>query len=148
MNGIDAVALATGQDWRALEASAHAYSYLSNIKYYSLYYFYYITNYSLEFGKYQPLSHFEVSIDPQTGEKVFNGVLELPLSVGVKGGVLASNSLYHNSLRLLDFPSAQTLSEIIVTVGLSQNFAALRALAIEGIKEPFYVLNDMIIFLL
>lgn len=60
-------------------------------------------------------------------------MLELPISVGVKGGVLASNSLYLNSLRLLDFPSAQILSEIMVSVGLAQNFAALRALAIEGI---------------
>lgn len=63
---------------------------------------------------------------------MFHGVLELPISVGVKGGVLASNSIYNNSLRLLDFPSAQILSEIMVCVGLAQNFAALRALAIEG----------------
>lgn len=79
------------------------------------------------------MSQFELGVDPSTGKKVFIGTLELPISVGVKGGVLASNSLYHNALRLMDFPSAQTLSEIIVTVGLAQNFAALRALAIEGI---------------
>jgi len=144
MNGIDAVAIATGQDWRALEASAHAYSFLSKS--------YHFKNASLqflnvEFGKYQPLSHFEITIDPNTGVKVFQGTLELPLSVGVKGGVLASNSLYNNSLRLLDFPSAQTLSEIIVTVGLAQNFAAVRALAIEGKHDPIlalFVLNIIV----
>lgn len=68
------------------------------------------------------------------GQKLFHGILELPLAVGVKGGVLGSNNLYNNSLRLLDFPSAQVLSEIMVCVGLAQNFGALRALAIEGLE--------------
>ena len=127
MNGIDAVALATGQDWRAIEASCHAYSYIS--------FFHSFINekmkFLIEFGKYQPLSHFEVITDAN-GQKLFHGILELPIAVGVKGGVLASNSLYNNSLRLMDFPSSQTLSEIMVCVGLAQNFAAVRALAIEG----------------
>lgn len=69
----------------------------------------------------------------QKKELVFRGCLEVPIAVGTKGGVLDSNKIYQNSLRLLGYPSARELSEIMVCVGLAQNFAALRALAIEGI---------------
>lgn len=66
---------------------------------------------------------------------MFRGCLEVPIAVGTKGGVLDSNKIYQNSLRLLGYPSARELSEIMVCVGLAQNFAALRALAIEGIQK-------------
>lgn len=69
------------------------------------------------------------------GEDLFTGQLELPIAIGSKGGVLESNPIYKNNFRLLGFPSARVLAEIFVSVGLAQNFAALRAMAIEGIQK-------------
>ena len=77
----------------------------------------------------------EYSIIKRGDEEIFTGQLELPIAIGAKGGVLESNPLYKNSFRMLGFPSTRSLAEIIVSVGLSQNFAALRAMAIEGIQK-------------
>lgn len=113
MNGIDAVCLATGQDWRAIESGAHAYASRN--------------------GKYQPLTRYEII--EKEGNKYFKGILELPLAVGTVGGAVSRNPIYQASFNMLGNPSAQELSEILVSVGLAQNFAALRALAIEGIQK-------------
>jgi hydroxymethylglutaryl-CoA reductase len=107
MNGIDAVALATGQDWRAIESAAHSFTAFG--------------------GKYQPLTKYEVICD------TFYGRLELPISVGTQGGAIKSNPLYKNNLAILGNPHSTELAQIMVAVGLAQNLAALRALSIEGI---------------
>ncbi len=75
------------------------------------------------------------------GEKYLRGSLELPLAVGTKGGVVERNPLYKYTLDILGNPSASELAEVLVTVGLAQNFAALRALAIEGINKGHMVLH-------
>jgi hydroxymethylglutaryl-CoA synthase len=67
--------------------------------------------------------------------------LELPISVGTVGGVIGKNPLYKNTLQILGKPSAKELAEIMVTIGLAQNFAALRALAIEGISKGHMALH-------
>ena len=109
MNGIDAVCLATGQDWRAVESSAHTFA-------------------SRNGSDYFPLTHYEI-LD-KDGVNFFRGNLEIPISIGTKGGVIEKNPLYKQTLGILGDPSNQELAEIIVSVGLAQNFAALRALAI------------------
>lgn len=63
------------------------------------------------------------------------GMLELPVAVGTIGGTIAKNALYKESLKIMGNPSTQELAEVMVTVGLAQNFAALRAMAIEGIQK-------------
>lgn len=108
MNGIDAVALATGQDWRAIEAGAHAWAARDG-SYRSL------TEYGIEDGK-------------------FWGELDLPLALGTCGGALSTHPSYRYTLGLLGDPSAQELAQLMVAVGLAQNFAAMRALATEGIQ--------------
>lgn len=115
MNGVDAVCLATGQDWRAVESAAHAYAFEKGT------------------GKYRPLTHYEII--EENGQKYFRGVLELPISVGTVGGSVNRNPLYTTCLNLLDKPTSQQLAQIITSVGLCQNLAALRALAIEGIQR-------------
>ena len=85
MNGIDAVCLATGQDWRAVESAAHAYASKN--------------------GKYQPLTHYEIM--DVNGNKYLKGSIEIPLSVGTVGGAVNRNNLYNWSLKLLNNPSAQ-----------------------------------------
>jgi hydroxymethylglutaryl-CoA synthase len=110
MNGVDAVAIATGQDWRAIEAAAHAYAARD--------------------GHYAPLSHF--SIDEATQE--FCGWMEIPISLGTVGGSLRSHPVYGCALALLGHPDAETLAQVFVAAGLAQNFAAMRALATEGIQ--------------
>lgn len=113
MNGIDAVCLATGQDWRAIEGAAHAYASRKE--------------------RYEPLSHYEiVTIE---GKKFLSGSLELPIAVGTIGGTISKNNLYKECLKIMGNPSTQELAEVMVTVGLAQNFAALRAMAIEGIQK-------------
>ena len=119
MNGIDSVCVATGQDWRAVESSAHTYACRNNT--------------------YMPLTHYEIM--EKDGEKYLRGSLELPLAVGTKGGVVERNPLYKYTLDILGNPSASELAEVLVTVGLAQNFAALRALAIEGINKGHMVLH-------
>ena len=110
MNGIDAVAMATGQDWRAVEAGAHAYAARS--------------------GRYAPLSHWSVDAD---GNLV--GTLELPLAVGIVGGASRVHPTAKIALKILGVKTAQELAEVIAAVGLAQNLAALRALATEGIQR-------------
>ena len=88
MNGVDAVCLATGQDWRAVEGSAHAFAARS--------------------GHYQPLTHYQV--ESSNGKEYFRGVLELPVEVGTVGGAITRNPLYRLSLSLLGDPSAQELA--------------------------------------
>ncbi len=110
MNGVDAVVLATGNDWRAVEAGAHAYAART--------------------GRYQPLSTW--SKDEQ-GNLV--GKLELPLAVGIVGGATRVNPGARLALKLMEVTTAGELAEIIASVGLAQNLAALRALATEGIQK-------------
>ncbi len=110
MNGVDAVILATGNDWRAVEAGAHAYAARD--------------------GGYKALSQWELS--PQ-GDLV--GTLEMPMAVGIVGGATRAHPLPKVALKILGVEKAQELAEIIVAVGLAQNLAALRALATEGIQR-------------
>ncbi|MCS7098953.1 MAG: hydroxymethylglutaryl-CoA reductase, degradative [Sulfolobales archaeon] len=110
MNGIIAVALATGQDTRALEAGAHAYA--------------------ARRGRYEPLSTWEID---ERGDLV--GYLEVPIAVGVVGGSIKSNPLAKLSLKILGVRTARELAEVMGAVGLVQNLAALRALATEGIQR-------------
>ena len=118
MNGIDSVALALGQDWRAIEASAHAYATLDQ-------------NYTSI--KYKPLTYYKIM--EIKGNLYLYGSLTLPISCGVVGGAINSNENYKNMFKILGNPNSQELSQIMVSVGLAQNFAALRALVTEGIQK-------------
>jgi hydroxymethylglutaryl-CoA reductase len=109
MNGIDAVAIATGNDWRAIEAAAHAYAAHS--------------------GRYLPLTTW--SADDE-GNLV--GEIELPLKVGTVGGQVESNPAVRISHEILGVNSAAELAEVMAAVGLAQNFGALRALSTDGIQ--------------
>ncbi len=110
MNGVDAVVIATGNDWRAVEAGAHAYAARS--------------------GRYTSLSTWGKD---RAGRLV--GTLELPLAVGIVGGATKVHPTAQAALKLLGVSSARELAEIIASVGLAQNLAALRALATEGIQR-------------
>jgi hydroxymethylglutaryl-CoA reductase len=110
MNGIDAVLIATGNDWRAAEAGAHAYAARS--------------------GQYTSLSTWEANTD---GNLV--GTLELPLAVGTVGGATRVHPGARVALKVLGVDTALELAGVIVAVGLAQNLAALRALATEGIQR-------------
>jgi len=110
MNGIIAVANATGQDNRAIEAAAHAYAARS--------------------GKYTSLTEWKKD---KNGNLV--GMIELPLSVGIIGGIINIHPLAKICTKILGVKSAQDLASVIAAVGLAQNFSALRALASEGIQS-------------
>jgi hydroxymethylglutaryl-CoA reductase len=110
MNGVDAVVIATGNDWRAIEAGAHAYAARS--------------------GRYTSLSTWGMDRD---GNLV--GSLEMPMAVGTVGGATRVHPAGRAALKLMGIQSAGQLAEIIVSVGLAQNLAALRALATEGIQR-------------
>ncbi len=110
MNGIIAVALATAQDHRAIEAGAHAYAARS--------------------GSYKPLSYWEVDED---GYLV--GSLEVPLQVGIIGGAVKVHPIAQIALKIMGVKKARELAEIMAAVGLAQNLAALRALVTEGIQK-------------
>jgi hydroxymethylglutaryl-CoA reductase len=110
MNGIDAVVLATGNDWRAVEAGAHAYA--------------------ARYGFYRSLSTWSRDLDGN-----LRGELELPLAVGIVGGATRVHPGAKACLKLMDVHQASELAEIIVSVGLAQNLAALRALATDGIQR-------------
>lgn len=110
MNGIIAVALATGNDTRALEAGAHAYAART--------------------GYYRPLTTWEKNED---GDLV--GTIELPMAVGLVGGATAVHPIAKINLKILGVKSALELAEVMASVGLAQNFAALRALVTEGIQR-------------
>jgi hydroxymethylglutaryl-CoA reductase len=109
MNGIDAVALATGQDFRAIEASAHAYAARD--------------------GTYRSLTSWH-----RTKQGDLAGRIELPLAVGVVGGVVNVHPTAKFALQILGVKSAKDLAMIIAATGLAQNLAALRALSSEGIQ--------------
>ena len=109
MNGVDAVVIATGNDFRAIEAGVHAYA-------------------SRE-GQYKSLSDAEIKDD------LFKFWIELPLAVGTVGGLTALHPLAKISLALLKNPSAKELMQIMAAAGLAQNFAALRALTTKGIQH-------------
>ncbi len=110
MNGIDPLAIATGNDWRAIEASAHAYAARS--------------------GRYTSLTRWTADED---GSLV--GTIEIPLKVGIIGGSLEANDTTMISHRLLDVGSAKELAELMAGVGLAQNFSAIKALSTEGIQK-------------
>lgn len=110
MNGVDAVVIATGNDWRAVEAGAHSYAARN--------------------GSYSSLSTW--GIDSQ-GDLI--GSLEMPLAVGIVGGATRVHPIARLALKLMRVSSAVDLAQIIVSVGLAQNLAALRALATEGIQQ-------------
>lgn len=110
MNGVDAVVIATSNDWRAIEAGAHAYAARS--------------------GRYTSLSTWG-----QDAEGNLVGSLEMPMAVGIVGGATRVHPTAQVALKLLGVQTANELAEIIVSVGLAQNLAALRALATEGIQR-------------
>ncbi len=110
MNGVDSVVVATGNDWRAIEAGAHAYAARS--------------------GKYTSLSTWGKDAD---GNLV--GTLEMPMAVGIVGGATKVHPAAQAAVKLMGIKTASELAEIIVSVGLAQNMAALRALATEGIQR-------------
>jgi hydroxymethylglutaryl-CoA reductase len=109
MNGIDAVVLATGNDFRAIEAGVHAYASRS--------------------GHYASLTHSEIT------NGIFRFWIEVPLAVGTVGGLTSLHPLAKLSLEMLQHPSAKELMMIMATAGLAQNFAALRALTTKGIQH-------------
>jgi hydroxymethylglutaryl-CoA reductase len=112
MNGIDAVVIATGNDFRAIEAGAHAYAAWAH-------------------GPgYHSLTKWE-----KNGAGDLVGTIELPMAVGLVGGATAVHPTAKANVKLLGVKTAQELAEIIASTGLAQNFAALRALATEGIQR-------------
>lgn len=111
MNGIDPVLIASGQDWRAVESGAHSFAAFEKTRYTTL------TRYSL------------------TKEGDLKGEIELPMAVGLVGGAVKTHPLAKISIKLLGVKTAAELAEIIASVGLAQNFAAIRAIATEGIQR-------------
>ena len=116
MNGVDAVVLATANDWRAVEAGAHAYAARS--------------------GRYTSLSRW---YKDQNGNLA--GELEMPMAVGIVGGATRVHPTAKACIKLMGVQKASELAEIIVSVGLAQNLAALRALATEGIQKGHMALH-------
>ncbi|NLC29883.1 MAG: hydroxymethylglutaryl-CoA reductase, degradative [Chloroflexi bacterium] len=110
MNGVDAVVLATANDWRAVEAGAHAYAARS--------------------GRYQSLTHWSKA---ENGDLL--GTIELPMALGIVGGATRIHPTAKANLKLMGVQSVAELGGIIAAVGLAQNLAALRALATEGIQK-------------
>ncbi|MBG6109400.1 hydroxymethylglutaryl-CoA reductase [Flavobacterium sp. CG_9.10] len=109
MNGIDAVVLATGNDFRAVEAGIHAYASRN--------------------GKYSSLSHAKIE------NGIFTFWMEIPLALGTIGGLTSLHPLVKFSLEMLEKPSAKELMQVVAVAGLAQNFAALRSLTTTGIQE-------------
>jgi hydroxymethylglutaryl-CoA reductase len=116
MNGVDAVVIATGNDWRAVEAGAHAYAARS--------------------GRYTSLSTWG-----KDAHGNLHGELEMPMAVGIVGGATRVHPTAGTALKLMGIHSASELAEMIVSVGLAQNLAALRALATEGIQSGHMALH-------
>ncbi|SUZ68924.1 uncharacterized protein METZ01_LOCUS21778 [marine metagenome] len=116
MNGIDAVALATGNDWRAIEAGAHAYA--------------------ARHGRYSALSKWSTD-----NEGNLVGKIELPIKVGTVGGPMESNPAVALNLRIINVESAMELASVMAAVGLAQNFSALKALVTEGIQTGHMTLH-------
>ena len=116
LNGIDAVAIATGNDWRAIEAGAHAYAARD--------------------GQYRALTDWRIT---EAGD--LYGALEMPLAVGIVGGATRSHPVAQVCLHILGVNTARQLAEVMVAVGLAQNLAAIRALASEGIQHGHMALH-------
>ncbi|MFA5246787.1 MAG: hydroxymethylglutaryl-CoA reductase, degradative [Candidatus Micrarchaeia archaeon] len=110
MNGIDAVVIATGNDWRAVEAGAHAYASMS--------------------GRCMPLTKYK-----KTKSGDLEGKIEIPMAVGLVGGATKTHPTAKLAVKMLGVKSSGELAQIIAAVGLSQNFAALKALSTEGIQR-------------
>jgi hydroxymethylglutaryl-CoA reductase len=117
MNGIDPVVIATGNDWRAVEAGAHAFAAVT--------------------GQYKPLTRWF-----ETAEGHLGGEIVVPVAVGTVGGVTRLHPAVQSSLALLGHPSSDVLSGYIASVGLAQNLSALRALACEGIQRGHMALHE------
>lgn len=109
MNGVDAVVLATGNDFRAVEAGVHAFASRN--------------------GRYSSLSHAKIE------NGIFTFWMEIPLALGTVGGLTSLHPLVKTALEILGKPSAQELMQIVAVTGLAQNFAALRSLTTTGIQE-------------
>ncbi|MFN3967705.1 hydroxymethylglutaryl-CoA reductase, degradative [Flavobacterium sp.] len=109
MNGVDAVVLATGNDFRAVEAGVHAYASRN--------------------GQYSSLSHAQIE------NGIFTFWMEIPLALGTVGGLTSLHPLVKMALEILGKPSAQELMQVVAVTGLAQNFAALRSLTTTGIQE-------------
>jgi hydroxymethylglutaryl-CoA reductase len=109
MNGVDAVVLATGNDFRAVEAGVHAYASRN--------------------GQYSSLSHAKIQ------DGIFSFWIEIPLALGTVGGLTTLHPLAKLALEMLKKPNAQELMQIVAVAGLAQNFAALRSLTTSGIQE-------------
>jgi hydroxymethylglutaryl-CoA reductase len=118
MNGLDAVVIATGNDWRAVEAGAHAYAARN--------------------GRYEPLC---VWRKPSDGSDDLEGELELPLSLGTVGGPSRVHEGARMGLRIVSVQSAQELAMVAASVGMASNLAALKALATEGIQRGHMALH-------
>jgi len=116
MNGIDPIVVATGNDWRAIEAGAHVWAARS--------------------GRYTSLSNWEID-----GKGHLVGTLEMPMALGLVGGATKTHPAARAALGILGVQSAQELAEVAVAVGLAQNMAALRALATEGIQKGHMALH-------
>lgn len=116
MNGIDPVVVATGNDWRAIEAGAHAFAARS--------------------GRYTSLTRWEIGKD---GALI--GTLEIPMALGVVGGATRTHPSAKAALKLMAVSSAKELAEVTAAVGLAQNMAALRALSTEGIQRGHMTLH-------
>ena len=117
MNGIDPVVIATGNDWRAVEAGAHAYAARN--------------------GSYQSMTTWHKD---EEGNLV--GKIELPMSIGIVGGATRVHPLAKFALQIMHIESAKELSEVIVAVGLAQNLGALKALATDGIQKGHMALHS------
>lgn len=109
-NGIDALVIATGNDWRAIEAGAHAYASHD--------------------GSYKGLSQWTVNAE----EKTITGQMTLPMPIATKGGSIGLNPTVQVAYDLLGHPTAKELAQLIVSIGLAQNFAAIKALTSAGIQ--------------
>jgi hydroxymethylglutaryl-CoA reductase len=110
MNGIDAVVIATANDFRAIEAGAHSYAARK--------------------GKYEPLTRYE-----KDGEGNLVGSIELPLALGLVGGATRTHPVAKIAVKIMGVKNTKEFAEVVASVGLAQNFAALRALATEGIQK-------------
>lgn len=110
MNGVDALAIATCNDWRIQESAAHAYAARN--------------------GRYTPLSEFVVN---KKGDLV--GTIELPIVMGVEGGIIDVHPYAQLSKKIMNITTARELAQVAASVGLAQNFAALRQLALGGMRE-------------
>ena len=116
MNGVDPIVVATGNDWRAIEAGAHVWACRS--------------------GRYTSLSTWEID-----GKGNLVGTLEMPMALGLVGGATKTHPAARAALKMLGVQSAQELAEVTVAVGLAQNMGALRALATEGIQKGHMALH-------